>query len=186
MMIIKPLDEKSLKQATDLKVRAWQEELNGVFEHHLDQAEEEAFYQAWRLEGAKHQDQRLLYGAFKDERLLGAVFASFADVDDHPDAVEINGLWVEKDARHQGISLHLLHSVLTQYNQEAVILYCHTHAPSYPYYHHLGGKVMKTLTQLEGRLHVSVFVFERTTLISNLSSRLKNNPTMEVSHEPSI
>ena len=185
-MIIKPLDEKSLKQAIDLKVRAWQEELSGVFEHYLDQAEEEAFYQTWRLEEAKHHDIRLLYGAFKDQRLLGAVFASLADVDDHPNALEINGLWVEKDARLQGISLHLLNSVLTQSNQEAVILYCHTHAPSYPYYHHLGGKVMKTLTQLEGRLHVSVFVFERTTLISNLSSRLKNNPTMEVSHEPSI
>ena len=169
MITIKPLTTHTLHSAISLKVRAWQEELNGIFEHHLDEAEERVFYEHWASSGEAHQDRRVLLGAFEKGRLVGAVFASYAELDDHPNAVELNGLWIEPTHQGQGLSKRLLSEALTPYTQEAVVVYCHTHAKAYAYYLYLGGEVIKTLTQLDGNLHVSVFVFNRQALLNRLT-----------------
>ena len=166
--VIKPLTPSTFDAAIALKVALWQEELNGVFDHQLSHEEEFAFYQRWAFEGIEPRPKVL--GAYHGETLVGAIFSSPAETADHPDGVEVNGLWVHPNTRHQGIAKKLLFAALKEESKRAVILYAHTYAPSYPMYLHLGGEVIKTLVQLEGRLHVSVFCFDRLRLLKKVGS----------------
>lgn len=162
-MELAKLNDETLKQAIALKVACWQEELAGKVIHHLDFKEEYAFWKEWMHSADKHQDVRTLIGTFDNEKLVACIFASFAEVEDHENAVEINGLFVNPDYRNQRLSLKLLQAVLEDYHKigkKAVIIYNHKYAPSNTYYKKLGGKVINTITQLDGQLEIEVFHFD--------------------------
>ena len=172
-MKIKSLTKETLEQAMVLKVAAWQEELNGRFEHHLDYDEELAFWSEWMQSAHEHNDVRVLLGAFEDEELLGCVFLSIAEESDTEKGVEINGLWVHKDHRRKGVASRLLHEGLSQYqtlSMEKVVVYCHKYAEATKVYKALGGSVVKMVSQLDGKLIVEVYLFDFKALLKQLST----------------
>lgn len=167
-MELKHLNDETLKQAIKLKCTCWQEELAGKVKHELNEKEEYDFWQKWMHDGDKHQDVRTLIGIFQEDQLIACAFASFAEIEDHPSAVEINGLFVDQAQRNKHLSYKMLAYILSRYkdlNKDAVIIYNHKHAPSNTYYNKLGGKVINTLTQLDGKLEIEVFEFSLDELI---------------------
>ena len=169
MMKIKPLDKESLKAAIKLKLQCWEEELANRFDYPLNYEEEYAFYERWMRTEKVDNDRRTLLGMFQNGKLIGTIFASFAEVEDHPNACEINGLFVEPDYRGQSISLLLIKEALDVYYQlgkEYVIVYNHKYAPSNAFFRYLGGKVIREEFQLNKQLHVEVFQFSITDLLN--------------------
>lgn len=163
-----------MKQAIKLKCICWQEELAGKVKHELNEKDEYTFWQEWMHEGEKHQDVRTLIGLFEKEELVACAFASFAETEDHPSAVEINGLFVDQAHRNKHLSYKMLTYILPIYkdlNKEAVIIYNHKYAPSNTYYQKLGGKVINTLTQLDGQLEIEVFEFNLEKLLLMCASQ---------------
>ncbi|MFU8787099.1 MAG: GNAT family N-acetyltransferase [Candidatus Izemoplasmataceae bacterium] len=176
-MVIRKLDKQTLKDAIRLKVECWQEEINGCFVHHLNYDEEYIFWSNWMDTAQEHNDVRTLLGAFDNTILTGVIFASFAEDAFGSDAIEINGLWVNKDYRGQQISLKLLAEILPFYqnlNKHKVIIYNHKYAPSNDYYKAIGGKIIACDSQLEGRLLVDIFEFNTLDLNHLIREKIKN------------
>jgi len=175
-MLLKQLNAKTLNAAIRLKIECWQEELAGKVIHSLDFEETYAFWHEWMGCGKAHDDVRTLLGYFDDDKLVATIFASFAETEDHDNAVEINGLFVEKAYRGQNLSLKLLYEVLTNYQQlgkEAVIVYNHKYAPSNSFYKHFGGTIIKEVTQLSGALIVEVFYFDLNNLLTRIKEKIQ-------------
>ena len=171
-MTIQKLTKQTLKDAIILKIACWTEELNGVLENTLSFDEEYAFWLDWMQTGKKHSDQRCLYGMFENEKLIGAIFTSFAEDYDHPNAIEINGLWVDPLYRGLHIAKKLLGFTLKKYQhqkKEKVIVYNHHDAPSNAFYHRLGGRILRKDLQMDGKLAVDVFIFSFERLLDKLS-----------------
>jgi len=129
------------------------------------------------MESAKaHHDVRTLLGVFDEATLVAIIFTSIAEESDHPNAIEINDLFVKESHRGQKLSLKLIDAVLNQYATlgfEAIVVYSHKYAPSDAFYHKLGETVIKTLKQLDDQLIVEVFLFDLNELKQNLQARLK-------------
>lgn len=176
-MELKKLSDEQLKSAVKLKIDSWTEELAGVAENDLNVEEEYQFWLTWSQTAEEHHDVRLLYGMFDQETLTGAIFTSFAETYDHPNAIEINGLWVDNHYRNQHISTRLLYHVLKCYQphqKDVVIVYNHRLSPSQGYYYHLGGKVIRSEYQMDGKLLVDVFLFDAKELFDYLKNKLEN------------
>ena len=174
-MIIKPLDQETLKAAILLKIIAWTEELQGKMENTLDFNQEYDFWLNWMASEQQHNDKRTLLGAFDGDRLMGAIFASFAELEDHHNAVEINGLWVYQEDRGKKISYYLMNAVTTlylSYGNEACIVYNHHYSKSNTYYKKLGGTVMREDLQEHGQLVVDVFSFDLQKLDRLIQEKL--------------
>ena len=174
-MEIRKLNDNTLKEAVKLKIYSWTEELAGVAYNHLNFDEEYTFWRDWSHTAEENQDVRFLFGMFDQHRLIGAIFTSYAEVFDHHNAIEINGLWVDETYRNQKVSLKLIHHVLKlyePYKKEVVIVYNHKLSPSNRYYYHLGGKVMRSEYQMDGKLFVDIFHYEYNTLYELIKSHL--------------
>jgi len=162
-IIIKKLDKITLKDAIHLKIVSWTEELAGILQNDLDFEEEYSFWLDWMKSEKEHQDIRVLYGLFDNNMLIGAIFTSLAENHDHPNAVEINGLWINYYYRNKGLSKILINHALKVYqhlNKEAVVVYSHHYAPSNKYYLYKGGKVIRQDRQMDEKLLVDVFLFD--------------------------
>ena len=168
-MIIKDLDQETLKAAIALKVACFQEELAGKLELKLDEDMEYLFYLDWMQKAKAHQDKRTLLGAFIDDVLVGTIFVSYAEVEDDVNACEINGLFVSPDYRNQKIATRLMVDALVNYqDKEHVIVYNHKYAPSNQFFKALGGKVMREDLQENGKMHVEIFRFSLKDLLNKI------------------
>ncbi len=149
-------------KAMELKVQCWTEELAGHCENTLSVDEEQAFWVKWMDSANENNDIRLLIGAFEQEHMLGAAFASFAETSDIPSrGIELNGLWVHPDHRGRGISLRLVVHVLQFYlalGMERIVVYNHHYAPSNAFYRKFGAQLARQEHQMDGKLLVDVFM----------------------------
>ena len=172
-MIIKRLNQETLKEAIKLKVDCFQEELAGKLTLSLNYEEEYAFYLDWMQKEKEHQDKRTLLGAFIDEVLVGTIFVSYAEIEDDPRACEINGLFVDPSFRNKRIALTLMFEALSHYlDKENVMVYNHKYAPSNLFFKALGGKVYREDFQEDGKLHVEVLRFSLKELLDTISKKL--------------
>lgn len=175
MINIRPLEMDELKDAIELKVKCWTEELSGAAENTLDPKEELDFYRSWAMGEEENHDRRILLGAFSGKTLAGTAFGSFAEDYDGADAMELNGLWVEELYRGQGIALMLLETLTEAYialGKESMIVYNHHLAPSNAFYHRLQGQVIRQERQMDGLLLIDVFKLELKELSFIIKEKL--------------
>jgi GNAT superfamily N-acetyltransferase len=168
------LNKETLKEAIKLKIECWTEELNGIAENDLEFSKTYLFWLNWMNSAEEDNDFRILLGAFVEKKLIGTIFTSLAETLDHSNAIEINGLFLDKDFRNQGLSYSLMKSALKEYsemNKTGVIVYSHRKAPSNSFYHHLGGKVIRTDHQMNDLLVVDVFLFDFNSLYGIINKK---------------
>ncbi len=166
-----------MDQAITLKLDCWEEELAGKLVWPLNYQTELHFWTNWRYREAEHDDKRTLLGYYEDRKLIATGFSSFADeVDGGKSAVEINGLWVNKNYRSKKLGSNLFYHLITQpaYRDcDKVVLYNHHYAPSNAYYLKLNGSVLRQEMQCDGQMIVDVFVFDKEDLIERLRSHIQ-------------
>ncbi|OHE25551.1 MAG: hypothetical protein A2Y45_06070 [Tenericutes bacterium GWC2_34_14] len=178
---INRLNQETLKDAVHLKVISWQEELNGKVKDELD---EKSVYQEmlhWMLTEEVDHDKRILLGAFDHDKVIGAIFLSYADKVFGESALELNGLWVDQHYRGMYLSLRLMKEGFTYYQEDHVdklIVYTHRFAPSRSFYLNLGGQIIKSETQLNGQLIIDIFSFDLEVLTQKLENKLKRIKTL--------
>lgn len=123
----------------------------------------------WVRNAEKDNDQRRLYGAFKQEELVGFIGASKACQEDAVNGLEINYLFLKKAYRGLGISMKLIQHVFNAFEEfEHVIVYNYQVAPSNKYYRHLGGSVLRIDQQ--GKYLVDIFRYDYQTLKDRIFS----------------
>lgn len=177
MIEIRTLTDKEMEQAIALKIMCWTEELDGKAENTLIYSKELDFWINWVHSAEENNDVRLCIGAFENEKLLGAAFASYADDIDIPEhGIELNGLWVFAEERKRGISLRLLSYVIDFYQEkgkkEMAIYNIHT-SDANRFYLKFGAKVKTQMQQLNGAILVDVFVVNLETFKTNIQRSLQ-------------
>jgi len=177
MIKIRQLTESDMKQAIELKVLCWTEELAGKAENTLSVSEELDSWVEWMNSAKENNDIRLLIGAFENEKMLGIAFGSFAESFDIPEkGIELNGLWVYPDQRSRGISLLMMIYILDFYlakGMETIVVYNHHYAPSNQFYRKFGAQVSKQEYQMDGRLLVDIFLADMLSMKQNMEQSLK-------------
>lgn len=177
MIKIRQLTESDMKQAIELKVLCWTEELAGKAENILSVSEELDSWVEWMNSAKENNDIRLLIGAFENEKMLGISFGSFAESFDIPEkGIELNGLWVYPDQRSRGISLLMMIYILDFYlakGMETIVVYNHHYAPSNQFYRKFGAQVSKQEYQMDGRLLVDIFLADMLSMKQNMEQSLK-------------
>lgn len=108
MIKIRSLLPDEMMKAIEIKGICWPEEIQGKSKIQFDREKEYQFRSKWMISSIENNDDRQLYGAFDQDTLLAVIFASFAEVEDSENGIEINGLWVDPKHRNKGLSLHLL------------------------------------------------------------------------------
>lgn len=168
-----------MRQAIQLKALCWPEELAGMSDHKLETEEEYSFWFGWMHTGIENNDVRSLIGAFEDDKMLGVAFASFADKEDSPCGVELNGLWVYPDKRGRGVSLMLMSKILEFYETlglKEIVIYNFHNSSSNSFYKKFGAKVFKTQCQLKEQVLTDVFRCDIVTMKDSMKeSILKYN-----------
>lgn len=152
MIEIRELLPKEMIKAIEIKEVCWPEEINGKSGIHFDREKEYQFWSKWMISSFENNDDRQLYGAFDQDTLLAVIFASFAEVEDSKNGIEINGLWVGPEYRNKGLSLHLLKKIIEYYldlNKKEIIIYNFHCSYSNSFYKKLGATIMKQTHQLE-------------------------------------
>jgi GNAT superfamily N-acetyltransferase len=177
MIQIRKLTESDMKQAIELKILCWTEELAGKANNTLSNLKELEFWVNWMNTGKESNDIRLLIGAFKNDKMLGVAFGSYAETTDIPEkGIELNGLWVYPDQRNKGISLRLLIYILNYYlkkGMEKIVIYNHHYAPSNKFYRKFGATVKKQEYQMNNNLLVDVFVADIKKIKMNFEKSLE-------------
>lgn len=180
MICIKPLELADMPDVVALKILCWTEELAGVAENTLCNAQELEFWSQWMTSAQENNDVRLLIGAFENNRLLGAGIGSIAEPFDIPEkGIELNGLWVHPNHRGRGISLLLLKHLIDFYQalgMDKMVVYNHHQAPSNTFYPQLGALVVKQERQMNGRLLIDVFLADMPVMQAHIENRLGKYP----------
>lgn len=176
MITIRNLTIYDMKEAIQLKVDCWTEELAGKAENTLSYIKELEFWIAWMSSAEENEDVRLLVGAFEDNKMLGVAFASFAEIEDIPEkGIELNGLWVYPEQRGRGISLKLITYILDFYKnigKEKIVIYNHHYCPSNNFYKKFGANVIRQNEQMGGKLLVDVFLANIDVFKNNIEKSL--------------
>ncbi|MPN12124.1 hypothetical protein SDC9_159436 [bioreactor metagenome] len=177
MIEIRELTEMHMKEAIELRILCWTEELAGKAENTLSVEEELEMWIDWMNTAEENNDIRMLVGAFEGERMLGVAFCSFAETFDIPErGIELNGLWVYPDQRGRGISLIMMIYILDFYlakGMESIVIYNHHYAPSNQFYHKFGAKVTRQEYQLDGSLLIDVFLADMAEMKRKMEQSLK-------------
>ena len=183
MIQIRQLTDDDMRQAMELKVLCWEEELAGKAENTISLDEEYAFWIDWIHTGEENNDVRLGLGAFEDGRMLGVAFSSFAEDSDIPErGVELNGLWVYPEQRGRGISLRLIDSTLDHFlafGTEEIVIYCHHYAPSNAFYRRFGAQVKRQEYQMDGKLLVDIFHADIKEMKASIERSLRKHMQTE-------
>ncbi|MCL2772187.1 MAG: GNAT family N-acetyltransferase [Oscillospiraceae bacterium] len=147
MIEIRQLREKEWRQAMELKITCWTEELAGKAPNTLALSEQLDFWTNWMYTATDNNDIRVMLGAFEENNLLGVAIGSIAEITDIPGkGIELNGLWVTPEHRNRGVSLRLLLYLLSyfqNFNMEQVVIYNYHHNVSNTFYRKFGAKVIK-------------------------------------------
>lgn len=171
-MEVRPLNKITLKEALKIKVKYWNVELEGIVESKIILDDIYTYWSNWMDEEALYNDKRVLLGAFEQDKVVGCIILSYAEVSDHENAVEINGLWIDQDYRQKHISYDLLKAGLCYYlDKEKVIVYNHHLSQSNQYYRYLGAKLLREEVQDE-MTKVDVFIFDLKSLIRRMGVKL--------------
>lgn len=177
MIKIRQLTEKDMRQAMELKVLRWDEELAGKAENTLTVSQELGFWIEWMNSSKENNDIRLLIGAFENDVMLGVAFSSFAETYDIPEkGIELNGLWVYPDQRNRGISLMMIDYIIDFYHEmdmKKMVVYNHHYSSSNQFYRKFGGHVVKQEYQMDGKLLVDVFIIDLLLMKSKIEQSLK-------------
>jgi GNAT superfamily N-acetyltransferase len=177
MIKIRQLTEVDMKQAIELKILCWTEELAGKAENTLAISNELEEWVEWMNTAQENDDIRLLIGAFENDKMLGVAFGSFAETFDIPEkGIELNGLWVYPEQRNKGISLMMIIYVLDFYmtkGMEKMVVYNHHYASSNQFYRKFGAQVTKQENQMGGALLVDVFLADMLPMKRNMEQVLK-------------
>ncbi|MDR7857870.1 GNAT family N-acetyltransferase [Tissierella sp.] len=177
MIKVRELTQDDMKEAIELKILCWTEELAGRAENTLFLSQELEFWVDWMLTAKEHNDIRLLIGAFEDDNMLGVAFASFADTYDIPEkGIELNGLWVYPDHRSKGASLMMISYILNFFldkGMEKIVIYNHHYSTSNQFYRKFGGQVVKQEYQMDGKLLVDVFIVDAKFMKRNIEQSLE-------------
>ncbi len=176
MLEIRNLTETDMKEAVELRILCWTEELAAKAENNLLPSAELKLWVDWMNSAEENNDIRLLIGAFENGILLGVAFSSFAEAYDTPQkGIELNGLWVYPEHRNKGISLKLLKYILDFYTNkdiEKIVIYNHHYSKSNSFYHKFGTKVIKQVHQMDGKLLIDVFLGDIATVKVNIEKSL--------------
>ena len=176
MITIKNLTADDMKEAIQLKIKCWTEELAEKAENTLDYSKELEFWVNWMNLADENEDIRLLIGAFEDSKMLGVAFASFAETEDIPEkGIELNGLWVYPDQRGKGVSLKLIVHILNFFKnvgKEKIVIYNHHYAPSNHFYRKFGADVIRQDEQMGGKLLIDVFMADIDVFKANIEKSL--------------
>lgn len=177
MIKIRQLTEQDMHKAIELKVLCWTEELAGLPDNKLSFENELEFWTGWMKAGEEQGDVRVLLGAFEEEQLLGVAFASIAEQEDIPEkGIELNGLWVYKEHRGQGISLMLLTHILDCYielGMEQMVIYNFHASPSNLFYRRFGAVVKRQDVQMKEKLPVDVFLCDLKEMKAKMDESLR-------------
>lgn len=177
MIKIRQLTEADMRQASELQILCWTEELAGKAENILSLSEQLDFWVDWMNTAKENNDIRLLIGAFEDDKMLGATFSSFAESSDIPKkGIELNGLWVYPDQRNRGISLMMIIYTLGFYmteGMEKIAVYNHRYSSSNQFYHKFGAQVARQEYQMGGKLLIDVFLVDILLMKQNMEQSLK-------------
>ena len=172
MIKIRELTEFDMKQAIELRISCWTEELAGKVENTLSVSQELNLWLDWMNTAKENNDIRLLIGAFENDNMLGVAFGSFAETYDIVEkGIELNGLWVYPDHRSKGISLMMIIYILNFYlakGMEKIVIYNHHYAPSNQFYRKFGAQVVKQEYQMDGRLLLDVFLADILLMKRNI------------------
>lgn len=176
MITIRNLTNDDMKEAIQLKVDCWTEELADKAENTLDYSKELEFWVNWMNSAEENEDIRLLIGAFEDSKMLGVAFASFAETEDIPEkGIELNGLWVYPKQRGRGVSLRLILRILDFFKiigKEKIVIYNHHYCPSNKFYRKFGANVIRQDEQMDGKLLVDVFMADIDVYKNNIEKSL--------------
>ncbi len=176
MISIRKLTDDDMKEAIQLRIDCWTEELAGKAENTLDYAEELDMWVNWMNSAKENEDVRLLIGAFEDNKMLGVAFASFAETEDIPEkGIELNGLWVYPEQRGRGISLKLILYIIDFYkniDKEKIVIYNHNSSSSNQFYRKFGADVVRQDKQMSGKLLIDVFVADIDIFKNNIEKSL--------------
>lgn len=176
MIEIRNLTTDDMKEAIQLKVNCWTEELAGKAENTLNYSKELEFWIDWMNSAEENKDIRLLIGAFEDNKMLGAAFASFAETEDIPEkGIELNGLWVYPEQRGRGISLRLILHILDFFKsmgKEKIVIYNHHYCPSNLFYKKFGANIIRQDKQMDGKLLIDVFLADIDAFKNNIEKSL--------------
>jgi len=151
-----------MRQAAELQILCWTEELAGKAENTISLSKQLDFWVDWMNTAKENNDIRLLIGAFENDKMLGATFSSFAESSDIPKkGIELNGLWVYPDQRNRGISLMMIIYTLDFYmtkGMEKIAVYNHHYSPSNQFYRKFGAQVVRQEYQMGDRLLIDIFL----------------------------
>lgn len=177
MIEIRQLTEVDMKQAIELKILCWTEELAGKAENTLSIPNELEEWLDWMNTAQEHDDIRLLIGAFENDKMFGVAFGSFAETFDILEkGIELNGLWVYPEQRSRGISLIMIIYMLDFYlakGMEKMVVYNHHYSPSNQFYRKFGAQVTKQEYQMDGALLVDIFLADMLSMKRNMEQVLK-------------
>lgn len=131
------------------------------------------------ISSIEYNDDRQLYGAFDQDTLLAVIFASFTEVEDSENGIEINGLWVDPKHRNKGLSLHLLKKIIEYYldlNKKEIIIFNFHYSSSNSFYKKLGASIIKQTHQLEEKVPIDVFSCDLQDMLNNINQRINKYP----------
>lgn len=176
MIRIRELREGDMREAVELRVLCWTDELAGKAENVLDVSEELKMWIEWMNGAKENNDVRLLVGAFEDEKMVGVAFGSFAETYDVAEkGIELNGLWVYPHQRNRGVSLMMLEYMLDFYlekGMEKIVVYNHHYSPSNQFYRKLGATVLREEYQMGNKLLIDIFIMDIIVMKENIEKAL--------------
>lgn len=177
MIRIRELREGDMREAVELRVLCWTEELAGKAENVLNVSEELKIWIDWMNEAKENDDVRLLIGAFEDEKMVGVAFGSFAETYDvGEEGIELNGLWVYPYQRNRGVSLMMLKYMIDFYiekGMQKIVVYNHRYSPANQFYRKFGAKVLREEYQMENKLLIDIFIMDIILMKENIEKSLK-------------
>lgn len=179
MIKIRSLLPDEMMKAIEIKGICWPEEIQGKSKIQFDREKEYQFWSKWMISSIENNDDRQLYGAFDQDTLLAVIFASFAEVEDSENGIEINGLWVDPKHRNKGLSLHLLKKIIEYYldlNKNEIIIFNFHYSSSNSFYKKLGANIIKQTHQLEEKVPIDVFSCDLQDMLNNINQRINKYP----------
>lgn len=179
MIKIRSLLPDEMMKAIEIKGICWPEEIQGKSKIQFDREKEYQFWSKWMISSIENNDDRQLYGAFDQDTLLAVIFASFAEVEDSENGIEINGLWVDPKHRNKGLSLHLLKKIIEYYldlNKKEIIIFNFHYSSSNSFYKKLGASIIKQTHQLEEKVPIDAFSCDLQDMLNNINQRINKYP----------
>lgn len=173
-MEIRPLRKEEYREAMELRVRGFQEELDGMAENPLSVDEELRIWSRW-AEGAGPGEKRLLLGAYDGSELLGFGAAAPAVEEELEEAMELLLLYVYPGQRGRGVSLRLLRALATAFLEakaQHLLVHSHHHAPSNHFYRLLGASVVRQEMHGGAGLLMDVMVLSLEALLEAIEERI--------------